>query len=456
MKPSKQDEVVFAWIHLSDIHVGHGDVTHGWDQKLVLEAIRADIVDAISTRKVPQPCAVFVTGDIAFSGATRSKDEYDSARTWLLSIGSGAGLRQEDIFVLPGNHDVQRSVDKDDKNTGRLIRALRAGEESIDAVLSDPTDRAHLEKRQANYLAFAKDFAPANRIDHESPASPFFWRHQFRIGADLEVRIAGLNTALLSADDTDHGKLRLGLSQLGHVLLNPPIGERTIVMLLSHHPFRAGWLGDQADVDSWAKSHAHIHLSGHVHEADAEQAISGAGGSFIRVVAGASHGDRSPPSVPASHGYNFAALLRAPNGSIRLAVWPRRWSDKHKRFRSDVDNVPDGETCSVHEIKGVKISPVTPAPAPRKALISILVEMSMTSSFEGRTSLLQGIPAGIGLTRSEGNRLLDLQHIVNGLRDRKLSDGRPCLAVVIDNALSFAAGTDLADALLLERNAIGA
>src|SRR5213078_2573084 len=111
---TKGGEVLFAWLHLSDIHVGHGDVEHGWDQKLVLEALRVDVARVLESGKVPQPRAVLVTGDVAFSGATRKDDEYECASRCLDVVGEAAGLTRQDIFVIPGNHDVQRNVDQID------------------------------------------------------------------------------------------------------------------------------------------------------------------------------------------------------------------------------------------------------------------------------------------------------------------------------------------------------
>ncbi|TMQ10646.1 MAG: hypothetical protein E6J91_25750, partial [Deltaproteobacteria bacterium] len=269
-------------------------------------------------------------------------------------VGEAAGLTRQDIFVIPGNHDVQRNVDQIDKNVSRLVRALRAGEESVDTALADASDRALLEKRQANYLAFARDFAPACRAS--SSESALWWRYDLAGDGGLCVRLGGLNTALLAADD-DQGSLRLGKAQLAHLLLDPAPGPSTVVMVLTHHPLH--WLADEGEVGGWVKAHVHVHLSGHVHEAHAEQVISGASGSFLRVVAGASHGDKNSMGAPASHGYNVAAIVRGADGKLHLAVWPRRWSHKKKLFCSDIDNLPDGEVRSLHELRGVAL----PAPA---------------------------------------------------------------------------------------------
>ena len=40
--------VPLSWIHLSDLHFGHGDAHHRWDQQLVLDELSQDIPQAIA------------------------------------------------------------------------------------------------------------------------------------------------------------------------------------------------------------------------------------------------------------------------------------------------------------------------------------------------------------------------------------------------------------------------
>jgi hypothetical protein len=88
-----------------------------------------------------------------------------------------------------------------------------------------------------------------------------------------------------------------------------------------------------------------------VHEADSEQARSGAGGLFVRVVSGAAHGEQRQAGTPAGHGYNLAAVYLADGGQLVLRVWPRRWSDKRKAFVEDQDNVPTEQPFSEHLLR---------------------------------------------------------------------------------------------------------
>jgi hypothetical protein len=280
-------------------------------------------------------------GDIAFSGAAR---QYDSAKAWLLDLAALLELDPSHIFLVPGNHDVDRSVDKT-KRVARLCDSLREGREDVDAILDDHEERAILISRQADYLSFAATFP------HLASPDPLFWSHALTTLAGLRVRLIGLNTALLAADDLDKGRLRLGKQALARTLTGLPGGE--LVVILTHHPLREGWLADQRDADAYLRGSGRILLSGHVHEADSEDARSGAGAGVIRIAAGAVHGDKLPAGVPASHGYSFAAVVPAADGTLRLRVWPRRWSENKKGFTVDAGVTPEGRPFAEHPLFGL-------------------------------------------------------------------------------------------------------
>ncbi|MEO5730332.1 MAG: metallophosphoesterase [Byssovorax sp.] len=341
-------DTLFRWIHLSDIHTGHGDTTNVWDQRLVLEEIVRDI--ALQRRSQPEPPfdAVLVTGDIANTGAGRLATEYADAATWLRNVGNAAGAAPEQIYLVPGNHDVDRGADRDDA-VKQLVTDLREGKKSLDDALTDPGERAMLARRMARYLDFAGPFAP---VGADADAR-LHWVHRLVARSGLAVRLVGLNTTLLAAGDDDQGKLRVGMKQLG--LAFADIQENELVLAIGHHPLGGGWLADQATLEPWLKRHAHALLTGHVHLADAEESRSGAGSTLLRVVAGSAHGDMTP-GIPAGHGYSFGAVLRDAHGRAHIRITPRKWSEKNAGFRPDVDNVPDGQGYSDHTL-GLSLAP---------------------------------------------------------------------------------------------------
>lgn len=348
------DDTLFGWIHVSDIHFGHGDAGHGWDQKMVLDRLVQDLPEVIK-QGAPRPDAILVTGDVAFSGAGRSPDEYQRAEVWLLQMAAAVGLGPDRIFMVPGNHDVNRRVDAK-LSIGTLVDALRDGKIPLDTVLADPEARDLLGSRMSKYLELAARFAPA--------LPPLFWVQPLQGRGGLKVRLCGLNTALLSRDDTDQGKLQLGKQQLDMVAL-PAAAPGELVIVLTHHPLRA-WLSDGKNAEEWIHSSAHLHLSGHVHEAESAEVRKGVGTHFVHITAGAAHGEKSEA---ASHGYNFAAVVAGADGRLGLRTWPRRWSEKGASFRLDFEAVNDGERFAYHQLRAslpaaAQAAPRVPAPVP--------------------------------------------------------------------------------------------
>jgi len=356
------NESLFGWVHLSDVHIGHGGARHRADQELVLRALRDDVVAQIAVG-VPKPDAVLVTGDIAFSGACVSTDEYERAAKWLGEIAAAVGVGLDAVFVVPGNHDVQRPVDRPIGDR-TLLRALRTGDVHLDEAIEDGVTRAYLVRRQANYLAFAERFAVAGRADTKSKEPRLYWHDAPEARGGLRVRLCGLNTALLAADEaafgSDLGALWLGKRQLADVLPTTP-EAREVVVVMSHHPFVEGWLRDEKDARAWTRSKAHVHLSGHVHEAANERTRSGAGGDFVHVAAGAAHGEAMPEGFAAQHGYSFGALVAEGSG-VALRVWPRRWSEQGKAFRRDVEVADEATGFATHPIARVVLPAGASAP----------------------------------------------------------------------------------------------
>jgi calcineurin-like phosphoesterase family protein len=367
-------ERLFSWIHLSDMHFGHGDATHGWDQQLVLRDLLKDVKDLCQQHPdLAQPDAIFVTGDIAFSGNGLIREpenesrEYEQARQWLDTLANTTKLGPGRIFTVPGNHDVNRKVDSD-QDVRRLVRSIRDGTERLDAALTHEPDREKLARRMAAYLEFAAGLAPAclepTPQKPKKPTERLFWAHR-EVHGRMHLRLIGLNTALLAAGDDDKGKLELGKEQLAKTLLTPTLSPNELVIILSHHPLRGDWLRDGRAADKQIVKDAHIHLFGHVHEAETESGRGGSGKNLVRVAAGAAHGEALPPGVSPSHGYSMGCVYALADGQLLLRLWPRRWSEE-QGFLMDVINTFKGKDYTDHELS-LMLSPSSGERAERKS-----------------------------------------------------------------------------------------
>lgn len=359
---SEQPEVLFSWLHVSDLHFGHGSTSHRWDQALVMKALCEDVATVVPER-VPALDAIFVTGDVAFSGDTHPRPdgtaarEYEDARQFLRALGEAARLDRQRIFLVPGNHDVQRPADRD-PSVRRLVGRLRDGSEPLDDALLHGSDRALLVRRQVHYLAFAAGYAPTCSSSGEPPEPPLWWSHALAARGGLRVQIAGLNTALLCADDHDQGRLFVGKAQIKD-LLEARSRPDELAIVLSHHPLRGGWLADEDEASAWLRRRFHVHLHGHLHVADSEDTRAASGDRFVCVAAGAAHHEeRATPT----HGYNLAAVLRLPDGALRLRIWPRRWSSKRTDFRVDIENVLGEERPYAEHMLPLRLPAAGPRP----------------------------------------------------------------------------------------------
>jgi predicted MPP superfamily phosphohydrolase len=343
-------KTLFTWLHLSDIHEGHGTERYKLDQKQVWQKLEDDIRGAIKERVVPRPDAIFVTGDLA---STAEVSQYANIGRKLTTLSDSLGLPRGSIYSVPGNHDVQRSAGSKNKEFRFAFDHLRKPEADIDQAFETEATKSGLAARFQNYVEFTKKYAPKS-------AGPY-WRHQHKAGL-LNLRIVGLNTAFLSDDDHDDGRLLLGLRQIQETL-NDKDREKELVILLTHHPLT--WLRDGQEARQRLQGWTHIHLHGHVHMAESVATQAGGGNDWLTIRAGAVHADEArEDEKPFEHGYSFGAVEIDERNRLSVEVWPRLWSVRHDSFHIDAVNVGQFGTSALHEL-GAKAHEVISPKRPR-------------------------------------------------------------------------------------------
>jgi len=140
-----------VFVHISDIHFGqekdqrvhiHNDVK----RQLIADAKRVVRGDLKATA-----AAILVTGDIAFSGV---EEQFKVAGEWLDLLAGAVGCPQNQVQMVPGNHDLDRN--KTSRSAQHLLDLIRAGGPAeYEEVMSNPTDRAALFARLKTTSAFA-------------------------------------------------------------------------------------------------------------------------------------------------------------------------------------------------------------------------------------------------------------------------------------------------------------
>ena len=123
----------FTWLHVSDFHIRSGDP---YDRDVVLRALTKSVKDFRERGR--RPDLIFATGDIAFSGKTA---EYELATQFFDDLIEAAGLKRRNLYVIPGNHDVDRSL-----GVG-LARTLASREEA-DSYFGPAVPKPHLRSEE--------------------------------------------------------------------------------------------------------------------------------------------------------------------------------------------------------------------------------------------------------------------------------------------------------------------
>lgn len=348
---------VFTWLHVSDIHLGHGTSSWQFDQQLVLDAMEEDLADEIASRRVPQPDAILCTGDVASTGAVAEVEEYQRARAWIDALQQRCGIDR--VFLVPGNHDVQRTHPPQ-RDVFRLLRSLRSGEDSLDEARKFPADLAYLNARFANFHAFCEEAGWAHAADAVGVWSALV------LEGDPAIRLIGFNTATLCNDNADKGALAVATSAILEAKRSIANGE--IVIALAHHP--PAWLASRSrnlfQAELFASPIA-VLLRGHLHDPSSSQEVKGNGQALVTVAAGAVHDEEHPAST---HTYNVSSVWQNAAGALSLRVWPRRFSDA-RVFVRNTDGVPEGSAFASHPLR----APARPTlVAAETALMGLAVE----------------------------------------------------------------------------------
>ncbi len=302
--PRTESEILFAWAHLADTQFRGADWPPG-STRWCSGRLRDDLA-APRRAAGPSTGAILVTGDVAYGGA---EPEYAEASGWLAGVAEDAGVAKDRVHVVPGS-DVDWKVDGPKDAPPRRLPRAKGKDPLDDALMHERAD--NWSSALAHYLAFASRLAPG--------CGGLFWARTIdaRAGSACASsastprcsRPRGRTIGASSASATPQLEAELG-----------GLGDGELVVVLPHHPFQEGWLADQTDADAWVRNQAHVHLFAHVTDHDSEQARSGADGAFVRVSAGITYAGGPGHDGPS---YSVSAVVRAPDGSLTLRVWPRR------------------------------------------------------------------------------------------------------------------------------------
>jgi calcineurin-like phosphoesterase family protein len=263
---------------------------------------------------------------------------------WLEEVRTATESSPEALFVVPGNHDVNRGVVSEASSLWELHQSLRKISsieerlESLSKKLHDPFD----------FLAALVDYrAFAAELGCPTTAKALPWVNVLGNGKACEdgtrVRIHGLNSAILSDGKDDKANLLLGDFQFAHFDSDP----QYVNVVLCHHPH--SWLIDGNESNDYFRNQANIVLCGHEHDPRCYNE-----GRSVRVFAGAVHPNRRESRWEPCYHVLRLSMEVGEKRQLVVRVETRVWRDKDKCFGKYVQG--DG---SDHYVDRIVLMPWT-------------------------------------------------------------------------------------------------
>ena len=196
-----------------------------------------------------------------------------------------AGLSPDRLFLVPGNHDVDR--EKIDSLYLKLY-LCETHDEILERVFNEGF-RANLMAKFSAFHKFSQEAAGIRRCDGKS----FHYAQTLKLekdGKKSSLNLLGLNSAILAGyDGDDDRKLALGSFQVDEALSKIDRSAH-LTLAFFHHPFSC-FHGCDRESRNWLVRNADMILTGHTHE-PANAFYHDSAGKVVHIGAGASYEKR--------------------------------------------------------------------------------------------------------------------------------------------------------------------
>lgn len=260
-----QQEKPFRFLHLSDFHLRPGRV-RSFDQDRVLRGL----VEFLDNDRQRFPLdGIFITGDLGFSG---KPEEYEIVVDLIKRLLDVTNVAPERMFVVPGNHDVDRRVGK------WLLRTLPDTEMADAFFLEEDARAAHARKFDAYRKALAPLLGESRKLGlgvGPQAVEMIDWE-------DCRIAVASFNSAWFAQADSDPGNLWLGEANVAEVGDRLAEEKATFAIALMHHPLEQLDERERDTVEDRMERTFDLVLRGHLHK-NRTKIIKSQRGGYVEV-----------------------------------------------------------------------------------------------------------------------------------------------------------------------------
>lgn len=247
------------FLHLSDLHIND---SHLRDTEVVLNALWRDL-----ERYRGQIDYLLFNGDLIQNGSRGEVIEFELALDRFIEpLLHITGLSADNLFIVPGNHDVDRRRIQEFHDRRLADKFQDSG--SLNRFLDDLPNHASLLQRLDGFHSFVRLLKNEEYTSEKQLFSAYSINHKDA----LRIGIACLNSAWCAEGDDDYKNILIGERQVDAALERLEGCDLKIALI--HHPL--DWLKefDRASIFERLLTGFNLVCTGHVHREQLTQTIS--------------------------------------------------------------------------------------------------------------------------------------------------------------------------------------
>lgn len=348
-----QQEKPFRFLHLSDFHLRPGRVQR-FDQDRVLRGL----VEFLEKDRQRFPLdGIFITGDLGFSG---KPDEYEIVVNLLKKLLDVTKVAPERMFVVPGNHDVDRRVGK------WLLRTLPDTETADAFFLEEDARAAHARKFDAYRKALAPVLGESRKLGlgvGPQAIEMIDW-------GDARIAVASFNSAWFAQADSDPGNLWLGEANVAEAGDRLAEEKATFAITLMHHPLEQLDERERDTIEDRIERTFDLILRGHLHK-NRTKIIKSQRGGYVEVAGLAAYQTSLWP--------NGCYLGEIRPCARTVTLYPYRYGTGADPWAIDTSVFPEDAAngyAHTFEVPEKRIAPAVIRRAREKAAVEVVRDMS--------------------------------------------------------------------------------
>lgn len=316
----------FTLLQISDLHINKDQIA---DFRFVKDAFFKDLT-LLKKEKQVWPDLVFIIGDLINKGENSDIEFKLAEEEFINPLMSFLNLSKDRFFIVPGNHEIDRTVTQVEieKGFNAHLKNDQACSDLFTSFKNKQEDYPHLQKKLNKFLIFKNNFYKNhNNILKKS----YFYDIGIVHLGSISLGIIGLNSAWRSSQFfEDKGNLIIGSKILEDAYIE--IKDCDLKIVLSHHPLEYYTEWNRHEIKNYLVKNINLYMSGHMHDSDSY---------YIKTILGNLHSSTCASMFNGrlNEGYS---LLNCNLNKQELTIILRKWYQNRKEFDQETDKSANG------------------------------------------------------------------------------------------------------------------